>query len=163
MLYNKFSLKSIVLQQRLCVCRHFKRFASETVEAREPDLATSTASQRSTGYYLFESGTHTGVRAASLRWPMVHVCLSPSCDPGLPKGRKYSISAELCNRSSGILTTIPAPCSSSSNFLASKQAQEIIASICPTSRCLVRHSYIYFVMPSMLCRRADLTFQWAAL
>lgn len=38
-----------------------KRFASETVEAGEPDLSIPTASQRSTGYYLFNSGTRTGV------------------------------------------------------------------------------------------------------
>lgn len=44
-----------------------KLFANETVEARQPDLAISTASQRSEGYYLFNSGTQTGAKATSSR------------------------------------------------------------------------------------------------
>lgn len=43
-------------------------------------------------------------------------CLSASCAPGLPEERKYSISAQFDNKSSGVSTTGPDPYS----FLASK-------------------------------------------
>lgn len=82
-----------------------KRFGSETVEAREPDLAISTASQRSTGYYLFKR------LKFELKLPVqgdLRDCLSTSCAPGLPEERKYNISAQLDDISSGISTNGPA-------------------------------------------------------
>lgn len=90
-----------------------KRFGSETVEAREPDLAISTASQKSTGYYLFK-----GLKL-ELKLPVqgdLRDCPSTSCAPGLPDERKYNISAQLHDKSSGISTNGPAPHS----FLASE-------------------------------------------
>lgn len=82
---HKFSLKSLTLQLRLLcfltvreTVLPLKRFACETLQARkvESDLAISTPSQRTTGYYLFNSGTETGVKAASSRWPIwLSVCI----------------------------------------------------------------------------------------